>query len=797
MSGAEKTKRGIYLAEKRMKKRTKRKIRLSVAIVWIIIAILYAIFRFPAVFTRTITAFMDLIKSLGYYFLYVLLDKEELITPTVNLIPAGMDTVLPLTLEEFKLVMERFWSLFKLEANFQAYLETLRAGISEVAYWLSILLIPLLCLWLVLFFSFRKIDKKLKRSKTKYVTIDSPQLQWWKKNIRRKITLPTKHEVVEYLKFIFRKKWIFWTLVLIWAYNLNVLTIALEALAFIFYVAASMDYLNLFVQVAKLAVDLSVVGFFLPKWLWFIIGYNVINVIRRHIGDNRVNGYLDKDEKFVKEHPGALFIVGRQRSKKTSLLVTLKLIYERYYRKKAQEKLAWRDKQFPHFPWSEIERVAKRCREDGTFIILEDIDIFGEKVKQAWKSNQKGDTFKYQAQHKHLLDKYGFDTEYIVDYVENGYPLEYNNGAVVISIFEALTRYAQLFTIYSQPTPLDISNFSIREDFKFKDYGFYPIFDGNLLRKAKDSKNHTQYSHNMRYDAFRLGKAFNEKTRYNVAIEYGIGCMTEAAKERKNRYTRQNDKAKKDVANQDNDLFELDTKMRGHVATIDNHDFWVWLMDDQRPDALGADSRELTTILTIKKTSDAKIVLPFAPLDELVYIIAEGIRDSIHYLLRNRKNKNTLFDYLVNAMFQPLFKHWDRIKNRYGVHTVKLKTKDGQDDEVLAEGDKLFIPVGCTYNERFATDSCRTYYRKRHRKAKVSLNGTPQYTGKHPTRKQYSEQGSYFDSDMSGVDTRKRYKEISSKTGPKSGENESNETTPEATEKPQEKRKRGRPKKSA
>lgn len=794
MSETEKTKRGIYLAEKRMKKRTKRKIRLSVAILWIVIAIVYAIFRFPAVFSRTITAFMDLIKSLGYYLLFVFLDKEELITPTVNLIPAGMDTVLPLTVDEFKLLMERFWSLFKLKENFQGYLESLRVGFADVAYWLSILLLPLLSVGLIVFFRFRKIDKKLKRDKkTKYVKIDSRPLQWWKKNIRRKVTLPMKREVVEYFKFLIRKKWLFWTLVLIWAYNLNFLTIALETLSFLFYVAASFDYANLFVQVAKLAVDLSVVWFFLPKWLWVIIGYNVVNVIRRRIGDNRVNGYLDKDEKFIKEHPGALFIVGRQRSKKTSLLVTLKLIYERYYRKKAQEKLSLRDKQFPHFPWSEIEGVANRCRKDGTFIILEDIDIFGEKIKQAWKSFEKGHKEKYEAQQNHLFDKYGFNMQYFVEYVENGYPLEYNNGAVVVSLFEALTRYTQLFTIYSQPTPLDVSNFSIREDFRFIDYGFYPIFDGNLLRKAKESKKFTQYSHNIRYDAFRPGKAFDEEKRYDVAIEYGIGCMTEAAKERKNRYSRQNDKKKDGVANQDNDLFELDTKMRGHVATIDNHDFWVWLMDDQRPDALGADSRELTTILTIKKTSDAKIVLPFAPLDELVYIIAEGIRDSIHYLLRNRKNKNTLFDYLVNAIFQPLFRHWDRIKNRYGVHTVKLKTKDGQDDEVLAEGDKVFIPVGCTYNERFATDSCRTYYRKRHRKAKVSLNGTPQYTGKHPTRKEYSEQGSYFDSDMSGVDTRKRYKEI----GSKSSEKQSNETTPAGMEKPQEKRKRGRPKKSA
>ena len=41
--------------------------------------------------------------------------------------------------------------------------------------------------------------------------------------------------------------------------------------------------------------------------------------------------------------------------------------------------------------------------------------------------------------------------------------------------------------------------------------------------------------------------------------------------------------------------------MRGHAATVDNYTFFRMFMDDQRPDSLGADNKQLCDTVMIKK----------------------------------------------------------------------------------------------------------------------------------------------------------------------------------------------------
>lgn len=827
---------------------------LSVAL--IIVSLLFSVYRFAPVFTRFYQAICDLILSLGAYGVFWAESATGQffgsIDTTVQNIPDGMDTILPLTLEEFKLFLANFWALFKNPDNLSAWFNQVMITLGNVAEIVIRWLIPVLSVSLLVFLAYRKvqtkedlqgkgeedekktkkkakIDRKPKKEKkpkierkpkkkkkpkierkpkkekkktkaqehvvVEKVSVDSPALVTWKK-IRKHTTLKIKKFLRAYIPFLKTKKAYCVIFALIWCYNLNLLTIAIEALAWLFYwCVLPWEFLNIFVQVAKLAVDISIPIFFLPKWLQFFVGYKIFDFFRRKSAKKRVKAKEDKNLEYVKNHKGALFIVGKQRSKKTSLMVALKRIFERHFRDKANEKLRNRDKQFPFFPWQTIEKSVEYSREKGTFVIFEDMENFAQEIFETWREKK---ILKYKKKRDHLREAYGFDIDDFVKYAEDGYPLVYNNDSLATTIWKAIERYAQLYFIYSQQTPLDVSNLSIREDFTFKTFGNFPIFDGDMLKSQKESKKHTQYSHIIPYDAFRPGKAFNEQTRYDVAIEYGIGCMTEVAKERKNRYSRnaQGSKDKEDlVANQDNDLFELDTKMRGHVATIDNFDFWVWLMDDQRFDALGADAKELTTKMMIKHTSEAEILYPFIAIDEALCSLADKIRDAFHYFVKNRKYQNTLLDYFSNFIHQFFFKHFDRIKNKYGVHTVTVKTQDGQDDEILGEADKLYVTVGDTYNDIFATDSCRVYYREKHRKAKISLDKREQYTSAYPTTEQYAKQDSYFDIDMGGEDRRVPYPKKQEKTETSETVTAAPAPAPEPTEAPK-KRGRGRPPKS-
>ena len=740
-------------------------------IVFLIGAVLFSIFRFQDVFWRTFQALIDLKNSLLYYVLFIF-RLEDLVPVTVIEISQGMVTMLPLTPDEFLVFWDRFIErLFSWE-NFQAYFEWLMDELQPIAETLAYLLIPLVAFVAILFFYYAKVDKKQekkaeekpkqkekvkksgkapkrkprengKRAEREEELLDSAPLQWWKRNLEGRISAPIRRAVREYHRFFWEHKLYYWAMILIWTYNLNILTILIEAVAWIFYVAMSIDYVTILIQIAKLAIDLTVVIGFFPWWAWLIIGYIVFDWIRCWLGDKLLLHYIEKDKEFLARHPGALFVVGKQRSKKTSILTTLKLILERQFREKAMEKFATRDKQFPYFRWRGIEETVERCRKNGKFKTLEDMTFFAFYVKRAFEEQN--------AQRKEflcsrVLQMYGYDVEELIRYSKL-YDLTYDNGTVEFTIWEAIERYSQLYFIYSQPTPLDISNYSIREDFMFKDHGFFPIFDGDPFRSAEESGKYSQYSHIYNGDVFRPGKVFDPKTRYDEAAEFGIGVMQEFAKERKNRYSRSG-KANDKEANQDNDLFELDTKMRGHVATIDFFDFWRWLFDDQRPDSLGADNKDLTTICRIKETTDARICLPFFAIEELIYYAVTGVRDGVKYFIRNRKRKETLLVHLMDKLYIPYFHHFDEVQAHYGVHVAKLKTEDGGDGEILGEAEKIYIPVAFTYNGRFATDNWRIFYRMKHRKAKRTLNGIKQYDGIYPSMDEFRGQRSYAVEDM-------------------------------------------------
>lgn len=763
-----------------MTKEKKQKIIHHVlTIAFLIVAVLFSIFRFEDVFKRTVQSLVDLKNSCLYFVLYPL-HLEHLVEITVLQIPEHMITMLPLTPEEFVQFCERFWDIFVSWETVEEFFEYVGDVLRPLAETLLYLLLPMLSTFGVLWFIYSRVDvpeetqkakkrkkkkdskkaakaqkeeakerpnakkkaKKKKKGKPESAFPDSKALQRWKR-FEVKVLFKIRNAVVNYAAFFKSKKYYVVPMIVIWAYNLNGATIALEALAWLFYVSISIEYHTILIMLAKLAVDLTVVAGFLPWWAWVIVGYKVYDYIRRSIGDALLKHYIAKDEEFLIKHPGALFVVGKQRSKKTTILTLLKIIFERRFREIAKKKFAQRNKQFPFFRWSSIERTVRCCRENNTFKTFEDMTIFVLYLKNFFSAQNsiQGQNLRYA-----IKVKYGYDVQELVDYASR-YSMLYDNDVVETSIFEAIERYAQLFFIYSQTSPLDISNFSIREDFTFKDHGFFPIFDGDLFRKSKDSKKNSQFSHRIKFDIFRPGKVFDPETRYDEAVEYGIGVLQEFAKDRKNRYTKAGKQNDLDV-NQDNDLFELDTKMRGHVATIDFFDFWVWLFDDQRPGSLGADNKDLTTICRIKETSDAKIILPGFAIEELLFGWLDKLHDKLKYYIRNRKEKETLLVHFIDAIFNPFFKHFDKVSAHYGVHVAKLKVEDGGDGEILGEAEKLYIPVRVPYANRFATDNWRIFYRMKNRKAKRTLDKIEQYKSIYPTMEDFRAQQSYAVEDM-------------------------------------------------
>lgn len=730
-----------------MKEKTKKRIYHGISAAFIVAALCFSVFRFQVVFWRLISSIEDLGRSIGYFF-------TDFVRPSVTDIPESSTALLPLTWEEFKICLDNYWELLFDWRNFLRYVIFILDIIFAVSAAIGPFVISFGAVALVVWIVYGIPDKlpkdETKEGETIEQSRESKPYKWFMRHVAP-WTRKARDFIKGYFDFLspeetrWYKRWYKNALVLIWLYNLNIVTIMLEVAAFIFFFLKSWDFVSIYTLVVKALLDLTVALEFLPTIIEVVIGYKIFDWFRHRLGKkSRMNKYK-KTEKFLEDYPGALFIVGKQRSKKTSLLTQLKCVEERRFRNKADEKMAERDKQFPFFPWAIFERTVDRCR-DKQFIVLEDIKFFALYVKRAYEARE--DARRFRGLSAYLETEYGFEIADVINYAKV-YPMVYKAGPTDVSLFKAIERYMMLYLINSQPSTLDISNFSIREDFTFKDYGFFRVFDGKPFRESSDSRKNEQYSHCMNYDAFRPGEAFDQETRYDEAVEYGIGVCQEFSKERKNQKTRaQQQQLEERKATQNNDGFELDTKMRGHVATIDNFDFWRWLFDDQRADALGADNKDMTTQATIKKTSAGKIVLPFFGIDELVYVLASKFRDGFHYLTKNKKKGKTLLDYFINLVYQPFFHHYDCVKNRYTVYALKLKIVDGCDQEIFDAGLKLYVIHAFTYNDRFATDSARVFYEEKHRKAKRGLNKIEQYEGLYPTSRNFTNHRSYFVEEM-------------------------------------------------
>ena len=733
-----------------------KKNRIMHAITWCFLAaaLAYSVFYFGLpIIKRLWMSVCDLWRSLAAYCILIVTLKDGAILPTVQTFPEEMETLLPLSWEEMKLFAQAWWEIFKNEKIILAYLLLVLDKFALFVSQVSLLLIPFATLFLVIWLYNRGKDNDYAQD-TKAVK----RFEKFRRTTWRKI----KDTIKAYKKFVF-KRWYYWlSFAVIWAYNLNFLTIAIEAVAWFFYLswAGTLDaYFNIFVQIAKFAVDFSVAAFFIPGIGWAIITYWLFLAFRRWRGRKALKKCIEEDEEFIDRYPGALFVTGKQRSKKTSMLAMLKLLYERRFRKKAQEKILIRSKQFPHFPWINMERWIDAARAQHKIYML----YHCRRAIRALRKAQAQPPKRQQYYLRLIKKKYSYEfTDFFFGY-DTSYGMVYDDGLVEIHLYDALEMYAQLYFIYNQKTPLDLSNLAIREDFTWKDYGNFPIFDGDLLKKnTAKSKEASTYSHVIDYDAFRPGLKFNPDNPNRNAIEHGIGVVQEVDKERKNSKTRSaaGNKAAGElgIATQDNDGFEIDLKVRGQVALVDYVDFWVWLIDAQRVGDLGASAGELTNQIFIKGRAEDHLKIPFFEIEDLIFCGLNKLYDKIHLWFRSIKGSNTLPHHLMKFAFEPLFKWYDRIEKEFTVFKVNVRVTDGGDGQELGM-EHFWILNYVTYRDRFASDVCKAFYEYRFAKSKKGIDDIECYTATETSVEKMCLQNSYFSEDMTtfnGIESRRK-----------------------------------------
>lgn len=704
-------------------------------------SLLFSVYRFLPVATRVVQAVRDFGLSVAYYFTE-LSGFEGLITPTVTEIPTGMNAILPEEWLVFKEQLSTYFTLLVDGTNFVEVSEEMLYRLVDASRILTMIL-PI-CIIAVLLIKIAYTTPNNYTQKTK------PREAF--ERVERKVFGPIKEFVRGYVEHVREHLLSMKFALVIWLYNLNVITIGIELFAYFFYGTITFFEINgLYSQVVKLSMDLTVALSFLPWWVWAIIGYKILDAIRRKIGNAMLEHYEACNKAFLKLYLGALFIVGKQRTKKTTIITDMALTQEVIFREEAQERLAIRDKQFPFFPWERVELFYRESLKRHTLPTLASIREFFGKLKECFQMQQYGGV-EYKAQYKsyrrHLKKTYGYNfDDFLFGYDWERYGLIYNDKLTEIHVFEAVEAYLQLFYIYAAPTSLIFGNYAIRTDLQWQDYGNYPILNADFFGNDPSTmQEDSQYSHVARLDNFRLYKVVNPADPYINGFEFGVTTFMEWAKERGNQNTNAGVKATDDNVNAKNDGFELNMKIQTHQSTIDNYTFFRLLMDDHRQDSLSADNKDLCDVIMVKNVSDARTVMPFYYFGELLYSIVTKIHDKIYYSLRNLRGdaNNTLLVYLMKKLYNPIFRHHDRITKYYTVYTANLRIEDAMQKEVLTEKGKYYICMKKTYSDRFATDGLKQFYHQKALKSKYGLNDFPKFKEKHISVQEMEDTGSLF-----------------------------------------------------
>lgn len=403
--------------------------------------------------------------------------------------------------------------------------------------------------------------------------------------------------------------------------------------------------------------------------------------------------------------------------------------------------------EFPFFKWDVLEQTLKNFRANIGNFNLPKLRGFLAKMREHYEGRV---VLKPEEQEKFLtsVQKLGYiGNDFIFDYDALRYGVEYDDNLRIVSIWDTVKNYAEEYYIYTCPTPLNIGNFSTREDIDWIDYGNHPLLVWDFFRSSpRESFARSKYSHNLIFDALRLGKKIDPDEPYQNALEIGCIGITEAGKEFGNQNTNQGIEAKAKTANVKNDLLTTDMKMHSHGATIDYYTYFRIIMDEQRAASIMADITELGQVITLRAKSRPKIVMPGFAIEEGLYLWATEKYRTYSETYMNRHGGMNLRLYLLTRLYVPIYNHYTRVSNTFSQYRLKLRIKDCSAGQTDSEGEEdiYYISRKKTCSDRYDTTSFGAYYDEKWQHSDVGgISQMPQFSTIRPTIGELRRQGSY------------------------------------------------------
>ncbi len=691
-----------------------RKIHITLTVLISLGFALLGVFVFFRSYLRFVEGMRDLCFSVGFFFAesfgiahdipLTVLDGSEVYS---------WASWVPKDLSGFKQNAGEYFRLLVSLDNFRAWGRSVANFFLGLADALSVILPCIIIFYLIMRVIYRRRDLGHNR--------DTLPLRAWKK-IAGCTYQPLKRHAESYLQFYREHRAIKICWLMVWLFNFNLISIAVEFFAFYFCFAIKFNVGDIFHQLGKLLIDLNVAFRYFPWWTLLTIAWLLFNRWRRKFAMNRLRHMEARNCGFINELPIVSITCGSMGKKKTTAITDMALSQAVMFRQKALSILQENDMKFPYFPWISFEDELRKCMEHGTVYNLATVKGWVEKKRRRFLHH--GDA---------ALQLYGYDV--------GRYGLVYDDALKHNSLFEVLSTYAQAYFIYVMESSLLLANYSTRDSGEVFSAGNFPTWYADFFPRQTETEG--RFAHILDFDVLRLGKKVMENNPKVGSFEFGVVVISEVGKERGNNLELQEKKKKDEETNQKNDLFNAWLKMCRHSATVDNFPFIKVFTDEQRPESWGADARDLADILHIADCSDRKLAYPFYTIEEMISEWAFNHFINLYYAFRYRRGDNTLLVHLLKSMTACIWKRHIRICNKYGYSVLKIDKERGTMDG-KAENKKYFLMNKKIYARRFSTDCFSDYFNDLARRSHVGLNDYEEYASERATVDELKKQHSYF-----------------------------------------------------
>lgn len=543
--------------------------------------------------------------------------------------------------------------------------------------------------------------------------------------------MPLKRGIISALNLIKSTKPLYAIILIIWAFNFNIVTVVLNAISFYLYFTVTFKFIELYYFIVDALRNLKYMATFGSAFL-IMGGVWLADKLRKRHGVGNLERLESLNKKVLKARDISTYKYGPMGCGKGLCMTDQVLSLSVIDCEQAAADMELCRSMFPYFSWIKFEFELEKARKRGNIFNLATALDYVDALE-----------LDYQAGGNNL---YGYDAE--------RYGLEHYNGIVVVPLFDALRDYARLYDIYTNVNSFIISNYPIREDRVPLTVGNSIRWDNSFFTFARDAED-SYYSKILDFDILRSRKTMKDAA-INDSLEYGIIAVTEDDKEQPNAVETLKESKESPFPTAKNDGMTLSEKMIRSRATIMGHCYIHLLKDGQRTQSINADAREISTIERIDRDKRERWALPFYWIDKTICCAITRVCSKFIDDMRYYRGDTTLLLHIIKIINKKAFDHYAKLKNRYTYQIVHIECERGTYDGKVSTV-KYYLSTAKIYANRYNTATLETYFNNKSRKSGMGVRDYKAFGNVIMTDDEREEMHSYMYKELTDPDWRKPY----------------------------------------